>query len=226
MPSKPKANQESQVLELLRTVLPKTVPDPKLAEKIYSACEKAVNAQSRVAAFEKFCRRCELPNLEKNTIAEVKSQFEASFGKGAVSLVPHPQKEALSVEVVLPNETFEGIIKVNGSAEKEADEEQEIKLKFVPFPVSLEGDPELVWLMGRHENLTAEEGSVALAKAQDNFWESKGGQKLLRDRVDRIFPEFISRVPAKMLTELGLKRHYKDPEPIKQINTLKARKRD
>jgi hypothetical protein len=224
MPSKPKANQESQVLDLLRTVLPKTVSDPKLVEKIYSACEKAFTAQSRVAAFEKFCRRCELPNLEKNSIAEVKRQFEASFGEGAVSVVPHPAKEALSVEVVLPNQTFEGVVKVNGAPEKEADEEQEMKLKFVPFPVCLEGDPELVWLMGRHENLTAEEGSVALVKAQDDFWGSKTGQKLLRDRVERIFPEFISRVPGKMLSELGLKRHYKDAEPIKQINTLKPRK--
>ena len=30
-------------------------------------------------------------------------------------------------------------------------------------------------------------------------------------------PEFISRVPAGMLSELGLKRHYKLPEPVKVL---------
>jgi hypothetical protein len=47
------------------------------------------------------------------------------------------------------------------------------------------------------------------------FWASKSGQKLLRDRVERSFPEFIARVGGGLLTECGLKRHYKTPEAIK-----------
>jgi hypothetical protein len=46
----------------------------------------------------------------------------------------------------------------------------------------------------------------------------------LRKRVERTFPEFIAKVPSKALVEVGLKRHYKDPEPVKQIKPLKARK--
>ena len=63
--------------------------------------------------------------------------------------------------------------------------------------------------------MTPEEAGIALAKVQEDFWASKTGQKLIRDRVDRSFPEFISRAPAGMLNEVGLKRHYKTPEPVK-----------
>jgi hypothetical protein len=41
------------------------------------------------------------------------------------------------------------------------------------------------------------------------------GQKLIRDCVERSFPEFIARVPAGLLNEHGLKRHYKLPETVK-----------
>ena len=209
-------------MNLLKTVLPKAVPDAKLAEKIYEAMEKEITAKERVTSFEKFCQRAELPDLQAETIEEVKEQFESSFGKGAVSIVPHPGKKAASVEVVTPNGTFEGVIKVNGTGEKEGDEE--VRPKFVPFPIALEADPELVWLLARDERMSAEEASVALGKAQDGFWESKAGQQHLRNRVERTFPEFIAKAPSKMLVELGLKRHYKDPEPLKQIKVLKARK--
>jgi hypothetical protein len=67
---------------------------------------------------------------------------------------------------------------------------------------------------------------VALAKAQESFWESKAGQAHLQKRTERTFPEFIAKVPGKMLTESGLKRHYKEPEPVKPIKTLRARKHD
>src|SRR4051812_12301318 len=93
-------------------------------------------------------------------------------------------------------------------------------LKFVPFPVCLPTDPELVWMLGKRENLTAEEAGILLSKVEDEFWASKAGQKLIRDRVERSFPEFVARVPSKMLTEVGLKRHYKEPEPIKAIKSL------
>ena len=94
----------------------------------------------------------------------------------------------------------------------------------MPFPVALESDPELVWVMGRGENLTPDEGAIAITKLQDDFWASKAGQKLLKDRVERTFPEFISRVPSKLLTEVGLKRHYKEPEALKQLRVLHGKR--
>jgi hypothetical protein len=227
MASKQKETQEGQVLDLLKSVLPKAVSDPKLAAKIYSACEKAITSKARLAAFETFCQRCNLHDLEASTIDEVKRQFEHSFGNGTVSIVPHRGKKALSVEVILPDETFEGVLKVNDSAEanQSEGEEGEPKPTMVAFPVCLEGDPELVWILGRQENLSPSEASMALAQVQEEFWESKAGQKLLRDRVERSFPEFIGRVPSKVLAEVGLKRHYKEPEAIKTLKALKPQKR-
>jgi hypothetical protein len=118
---------------------------------------------------------------------------------------------------------FEGVIKVKAVQEADGDGEEEFKPKLAPFPVALPGDPELVWTLGRPENRSPEEAAIALAKVEEEFWGSKTGQKLLRDRVERSFPEFIARVPGKMLSETGLKRHYKEPEPVKQLRILKAR---
>ncbi len=223
MASKQKKNSEAQVLNLLKEVLVKAVTDPKLADKIYTACEQEIVAKTKVAAFEKYCQRCELPNLETETVQEVQRQFEQSFGEGKVSLVPEPEEQTVRVEIETPTEMIKGVIKVNPNANPEAAAEEEEKPKMVPFPVCLEGDPELIWMLARFEKMTPDEASVALAKAQENFWESKSGQKLLRDRVDRTFPEFMVRVPSKFLTEVGLKRHYKDPEPVKQLRLLKAK---
>lgn len=223
MATKQKANQEKELLELLKRVLPKAVPDPKMAQKIFSAFEQEIQAKARVNAFEQFCHRCELPDLEPQTVETVQKQFEESFGKGKVSVIPHAPKQAVSVEVVLPDETYEGVIKVKPVGQGES-EEEEFKPKFVPFPVCLPGDPELVWILARAETLSPDEGCRALIKAQDDFWGSKAGQKLLRDRVERSFPEFVSRVPGKMLSEVGLKRHYKEPEPIKPLKEPKLQK--
>lgn len=223
----PKANQEEQLLELLKSVLPKAVPDPKLADKIFSALENELSVKERMAAFQKFCKRAELPDLEKKSLTQVQKQFEESFGKGAVSIVPHPAKEAVTVEVETPDGVLESVIKVGAKPAVEEDENgEEIKPTYVPFPVALPSDPELVWMLGRDERMSPEEGSMALSKVQEDFWESKAGQQHLRKRTERTFPEFIAKVPSKMLNEVGFKRHYKDPEPVKQIKLLKPRKQE
>ncbi|MGV3773278.1 MAG: hypothetical protein ACO1QB_10285 [Verrucomicrobiales bacterium] len=221
MPSKQSKKAEVQLLELLKSILPKAVPDLKLVEQIYSACEQEITAKTKVAAFEKYCSKTALPDLEKTTVAEIQKQFEDSFGKGNVSIVTHPSKEAATVEVVMPDGVLEGILKVNPNSGAEIEGgEEEFKPKWVAFPVALESDPELVWQLGRSETMTTQEGAIALAKAQDDFWESKAGLKLQKERVEKSFSEFISRVPSKLLTEVGLKRHYKDPEAIKQLNRI------
>jgi len=221
----PKPKQEEQLLGLLKTVLPKAVSDPKLADKIFTEVQKELSAKERAAAFDKFCKRTELPDLEKKSLRALQKQFEESFGKGAVSIVPHPARKAVTVEVETPNGIMESVIKVGvKAAEEGAEGEDEVKPKYVPFPVAMPGDPELVWFLARDERMTPDEASVALGKAQESFWESKAGQQHLRKRVERTFPEFIAKVPFKMLTEVGLKRHYKEPEPVKQIQLLKPRK--
>lgn len=213
--SKSKRSDEVQLLALLKKVLPKAAPDPKLADLIYSAVEAELKTKAKVTAFEKFCDRVELPNLEAKTVDDVKLQLAAAFGEGDLTIKPNKAEKNLAVEVSLPDGTqLNSTIPVRALPPEES-EDPEMVLKFVPFPVSLPGDPELVWFLAKRENLTPDEASIALTKAQDDFWASKTGQKLLRDRVERCFPEFISRAPAGMLADGGLKRHYKTPEPVK-----------
>src|SRR5204863_965795 len=135
--------------------LPKAVRDPKLAAKIFTACELEIKAKARGSSFEEFCAGCALPDLRPESVAQVKQQLEESFGKDQVSLVAHPQKKALSVEIVLPDQIFEGVIKVTpakGGNGNNGESEDEIKPKLAPFPVVLPGDPELVWMLARTED--------------------------------------------------------------------------
>jgi hypothetical protein len=209
---------EAQLLDLLKKVLPKATHDAKLAGQIYQAVELELKVKARATAFDKFCAKVELPGLEPKNIEDVKLQLAASFGEGDVTLKPNRKEKSLAVEVALPDGTqFSGEIQVNANGAAESNDEQEITLKFVPFPVCLPGDKELVWLLAKRENMSPEEAGIALAKSEEEFWASKSGQKLIRDRVERNFPEFIGRVPGSLLTEVGLKRHYKTPEPVKML---------
>jgi hypothetical protein len=222
--TKSKKNEEATLLELLKRVLPKVAPDPEVAGRIYEAVEQELKAKSRVTAFEQFCERVELPDLTEETLDNVRLQLATSFGGGDIVVQPNQKDETLAIEVALPDGAhFQGAVKVRPVAAEE-DGEQEVAIKFIPCPVSLPGDPELVWLLAKHENFSGEEAGMALAKVEEEFWESKQGQKLQRDRVERSFPEFIARVPAGRLREAGLKRHYKMPEPVKVLRSLKPKK--
>lgn len=212
-----KRDEQMQVLDLLRAVLPKVAPDPAWAEKIYAACEIELRAKNRATSFEKFCDRIELPNLEPNTVEEVKQHFVAGFGDADLDIQPDEEKKTLAVNVSLPDGTqFHKVIPVRPVA-PDAQDEPDVTLKFVSFPVAMPGDKELTWSLAKRENMTNEEAAMALTRIEDDFWASKTGQKLLRDRVERSFPEFIARVPAGLLNEQGLKRHYKLPETVKVL---------
>lgn len=215
---KSKGLSERDVLELLKTVLPKHTDDVDLASKIINAMERELGRKNQVAAFEKFCERCELPNMDATSVMEVKKQLHDAFGDD-VKVTQDKKGEALHIELKTPDGTLSSEIKV-GQTSLDVSEDQEITLKFVPFPVALPSDPELVWMLAKRENLNSEEAAITLAKVEEEFWASKSGQKLLRDRVERTFAEFVSRVPSKMLSEGGLKRHYKEPEPVKQFRPL------
>ncbi len=219
--AKKKSNKsnESQLLDLLKKILPKATDDAKLAQKIFSAVELELKAKNRTSSFKEFCERVELPDLEPATVADVTRQLKDAFGDGDVTVRADKKEKRLEVEVDLPDGKLTTQIKVRPVGAEESDE-QEIKLKFVPFPVALPGDQELVWLLAKKENMTPEEAGIGLSKAEEDFWASKTGQKLMRDRVERSFPEFIQRAPAGLLSELGIKRHYKTPEPIRLHRAL------
>jgi hypothetical protein len=222
--TKSKRSDESHLLELLKKVLPKAAPDPELAGKIYDAIAAELKSTSRVSAFEKFCAKLELPDLEAKTLDDVKLQLSSAFGDGDLTIKPNKGEKNLAVEVSLPDGTqLQSKIPVRPVATD--DGEQEFTPKFIPFPVSLPGDPELIFMLAKRENLSPDEASIALSKAEEDFWASKTGQKLLRDRVERSFPEFISRAPAGLLGDGGLKRHYKLPEPVKVLRPAVPKKR-
>lgn len=224
-PTKSKRDEQAQLLDLLRSILPKVAPDPAFAEKIYSACEAELRIKNQASSFEKFCERIELPDLEPKTLEEVKQHFTAGFGEADLEIEPDENGKALNVDVSLPDGTqFHSRIPVRPLA-PEGGDEPEITLKFVPFPAALPGDPELIWALAKRENMTNDEAAIALTKIEDDFWASKAGQKLLRDRVERSFPEFIARVPAGLLGDAGLKRHYKLPEPVKVLHAPGTRKK-
>jgi hypothetical protein len=219
--TKSKQDEQAQLLNLLRAILPKIAPDAELAAKIYSAAEDELRSKNRVNSFEKFCERIPLPDLEPNTLAEVREQLVAGFGDADLDITPDAENKSLIVDIALPDGTeFHKRLPVRAMAPETA--EPEVTLKFVAFPVTLPGDPEMIWALAKRENLTNDEAAMALVKLADDFWASKAGQKLLKDRVEKSFPEFIARVPAGLLNEVGLKRHYKLPETLKVLRPTKG----
>jgi hypothetical protein len=208
---------EKEVVELLQSVLSKTMEDTHLAQKILDGIRGEMERKKQAQAFQEFCRRCPLPNLEDGTLKEVTQRFEETFGRDLIDFVVDEKDNTLTVELNVPNGPLVSSIEINDLPLHEQEMEPEVKVKYVPFPVALPGDPELVWTLAKRETMTPDEAARALHEAQVEFWESKSGQLQLRKGAERIFSEFILRVPAKFLTELGLKRHYKDPEPVKVL---------
>src|SRR4030095_12314043 len=173
-----KKSNEAQLLELLKKILPKATDDPRLAQKIFSAAELELKAKTRGDSFKEVCQRVELPDLDPATIKDVTRQLKDAFGDGDVTVRPDKKQKLLEVEVDLPDGKLTTQIKVRPLGQEESDE-QEIKLKFIPFPVALPGDQELVWLLAKRENLTSQEAGMSLSKVEEEFWASKTGQKLL-----------------------------------------------
>jgi hypothetical protein len=210
-----KGMNEDQFLSLLQKVLPKATTDPDLASAIYDGVAREIRLIKNVQAFEKLCEKGAIPNVEPDTVAGLQNELAVKFGEENVAITPEEDGKAVGVEIVLPDRTMSSRIKVDPAVA-----EEEVKVPFVPFPVSLPEDPELVWLLGRREDLGPDEAARALAKIEQEFWETKKGQQLQRDRVEKTFAEFIINVPASALTESGLKRHYKGPEALKTLRLL------
>ena len=210
---KTKGMNEAQFLSLLQKVLPKTTKDTHLASTIYEEVAKEVRLLNSLASFEKFCETGALPNVEPETVAELQSELAGKFGEANVVITPDENGAGLAVEIALPDRTVSSRVKIDPTCAAE----EEVKAPFVPFPVALPEDPELVWMLGRREDLGPDEAARALAKIEDEFWATKKGQQLQRERVEKSFAEFITHVPASALTESGLRRHYKEPETLKAL---------
>ncbi len=215
---KSKTITEAQFLSLLQKVLPETTRDLKLAEAILDRMAKEIRLIRSVERFEAFCADGSLPDLEPATVANLQNDLGATFGDENVVVTPEENGEAVAVEIKLPDRTMNSRLKVQSPDAPL--EEEELKARFVPFPVALPEDPDLLWVLARREDLVPDEAMRSLASIEEEFWASKGGLKLQKDRVERTFAEFIANVPAGMLGDSGLKRHYKDPEARQTLRRL------
>lgn len=212
-----KGMNEKQFLALLQKVLPKTTNDPHLASTIYEEVAREFRLVKNLESFEKFCASSALPDSSPETVADLQSELAGQFGEANVAITPDENGAAVAVEIILPDRTLSSRVKVDPAV---AGAEEEVKVPFVPFPVALPEDPELVWLLGRREDLGPDEAMRSLVKIEEEFWATKKGQQLQRDRVEKTFAEFITHIPAAALTESGLKRHYKEPEALKTLRLM------
>jgi hypothetical protein len=207
---------QARFLAVLQRILPKSIPDPHLSNSIYEQVLNEVRLFQSLDSFEKFCEKGSLPDAEPATIAEFKSQLTGNFGEKNVIVTPQEDGAAVAVEIALPDHIVNTTVKVVApDAEKEAAE-----APFVPFPVALPEDPDLIWVLSRRENIGPDEAVRALANIQEEFWATKKGQILQRDGVEKSFAEFISNVPASALAESGIKRYHKDPETLKFLHLI------
>jgi len=207
-----KGMNEAQFLSLLQKVLPKATKDPHMASAIYDEVAKEVRLLKSIESFEKFCETGALLDIAPETVADLQSELAEKFGEANVAITPEENGTGVAVEIALPDGKMSSRVKVDPTVA-----EEEVKIPFVPFPVSLPEDPELVWLLARREDLGPDEATRALAKIEEEFWATKKGQQLQRDHIEKTFAEFITHVPASALTESGLKRHYKEPEALKTL---------
>lgn len=216
---KAKASSEAKFLSLLERILPKATNDPAVAARIYEEVAKEVRLVTSLESFEKFCQKGSLPDAEPETLDNLKDQLAGNFGEENVVVLPPDEADDrpdVSVEISLPDRTVMTRLKVTPpGTEPEGPE-----APFVPFPVALPNDPELVWLMARRENLGPDEANRALNLIEEEFWATKKGQNLQREGVEKTFAEFISNVPAAPLKESGLKRFHKDPETLKILHLM------
>ena len=220
MPAKPKGLTEVQFLALLDKVLAKVMSDLTVRSKIQDEVAKELRLIKNLASFTKFAEEATVPDTAPATVAELQDQLAATFGEDAsVSVTPADEDGGnLAVEITLPDRTVNSQIKVGPGGAGE--EDGEAQAPFVPFPVTLPTDPELVWVLGRRENLGPDEAGRALASIESEYWASKAGQQRLRKGAERNFAEFIENVPSAALLESGMKRHYKEPEKIHALRPV------
>lgn len=212
---KVKGLNDTEFLALLERVLPATTPDTRLAAAIYDEVARQIRLINSVKSLEKYCAEGSLPDLEPATVAEFKGRLEETFGAEKVSIAPNEKGDSVAIEIALPDRKVENRLKVLPPG---AVEEEEIKAVYVPFPVTLPEDPDLLWILARREDLAPDEAERALAGIEEEFWETKAGLKLQKEGVEKSFAEFIAHVPAAALVDHGLKRHYKEPEPRKTLH--------
>ena len=187
---------------------------PEAAQAILERLERRWSFLRTRQVFDSFVADYKVRSLEASEICAARKLMAETFPQGKVTLVPNQQDGLLSVSVELPEGNLEGDFKVDPD---EADDKPQ-KVRYLPFPVCLSGDPGLVWLMGRASTLSESEARIALNALEGDFWASKKGLALLKAHVPRTLAEFLERAPATQLKIKGLRRHYPDPGILKAVD--------
>jgi hypothetical protein len=152
--------------------------------------------------FDEFLKSYKLKSLAASEILEIKGFMAEIFPNEQVTLEPDEKCQILAVSIQTP----EG--KLDGQFTIEPPEEKARKPAFLPFLVCRVGDPGLAWVFGRVETLSEPEARIALNSVAQEFWQTKKGLKLMK-KTQRTFEAFVEHVPAGLLANEGLKRHYK-----------------
>lgn len=208
---------DAQFLALLQKVLPKATSDTHLASAIYEEVAKEVRLLNSLASFEKFCEKSGIPDLQPETVTGLQTQLADQFAGATVEITPDEKGSTVEVEIALPDRTVTSKVKVDPAVL----EPEPAPCPYVLFPLVLPSDPELVWGLGRREDLSPDDAARSLARIEQEFWETKKGQEMQKNRVEKSFAEFINNVPAATPAEGGLKRNYKDPEALRMLRLLK-----
>ena len=201
---------EVMFLALLETELP-PVCEPEKASQIYEAVSKEIRLRKNLHAFDAFCEEGALPDVAEETMQGFKDELHAKFGEENVKVVIADDEKSVDVEIIAKTRTHTGTVRVDATVALE----DEVIAPWVPFPFSLPGDPQNVWLLARREDFGPDEAARALENIAREFWETSRGLRLLKKRVEPTFANFIEVVPASVLKDSNIKRHYKVAEVVK-----------
>jgi len=187
----------SETEKVIRTELP---PDER--EDILAKLRQRWSFLHVRSHFDEFLKSYKLKSLAASEILEIKRFMAEIFPNEQVTLEPDEKCQILAVSVQTP----EG--KLDGQFTIEPSEEKAPKPAFLPFLVCRVGDPGLAWVFGRVETLSEPEARIVLNSVAQEFWQTKKGLKLMK-KTQRTFEAFVEHVPAGLLANEGLKRHYK-----------------
>jgi hypothetical protein len=186
--------------KVIREELPKAERDEVIAK-----LKKRWEFLTVRSYFDEFLKSYKLKSLEAAEIFEVKRFMAEVFADEKVALEPDETNQTLTITVQTEEEPLEGKFTVEPPNENE----NPVKVAFIPFVACLKGDPGVVWVFGRSENLSESEARIALNESESEFWATKKGLKLVSKGCPKTFEAFVEHVPAGLLKNRGLKRHYK-----------------
>jgi hypothetical protein len=86
------------------------------------------------------------------------------------------------------------------------------KICWVPFPVADPSNPQLVWELGRDDQVAPEVALKGLYQLESVFWKTLKGQQLAKH--SKTFECFLSNASPTGLGRCGIRRHYRQSKEL------------